>query len=133
MPTEVQIYKDGTVVPADLSTGGPSWDTSGNTTVNGYLTAAGFKVSTQTGFLKANGTVDTSTYITSATPPGGTADGQIQYKSGTAFAASTSLTFTSSTNLLSCSGDIIAFASDERLKTNFEPIENAVYKVSKLN
>jgi hypothetical protein len=33
---------------------------------------------------------------------------------------------------LSCSGDIIAFASDERLKTNFEPIENAVDKVLQL-
>jgi hypothetical protein len=133
MPTEVQIYKDATIIPADLSTGGPSWDTSGNATVTGNLTAAGFKVGTLTGFLKANGTVDPNTYITSATPPGGTADGQIQYKSGTAFAASTGLTFTSSTNLLSCSGDIVAFASDERLKTNFEPIENAVDKVSKLN
>ena len=50
MPTEVQIYKDGTVAPADLSTGGPNWDTSVNTTVNGNLTAAGFKVGTQTGF-----------------------------------------------------------------------------------
>jgi hypothetical protein len=135
MPTEVQIYKDGTVVADDLSTGGPSWDTSGNTTVNGNLTATGFKVGTQTGFLKANGTVDPNTYITSAPPtlPGGTANGQIQYKSETTFAGSTNLTFNSTTNVLSCGGDIIAFASDERLKTNFEPIENAVDKVSKLN
>ena len=131
MPTEVQIYKDGTVAPADLSTGGPNWDTSGNTTVNGNLTAAGFKVGTQTGFLKANGTVDTSTYLTAA-PSAGDANGQIQYRSGTGFGASAGLTFNSSTNVLSCSGDIIAFASDERLKTNFKPIENAVDKVLQL-
>jgi hypothetical protein len=130
MPTEVQIYKDATIIPADLSTGGPSWDT------DGYLTAAGFKVGSGTGFLKADGSVDTSTYLTSApapTTPGGTADGQIQYRSGTSFGASAGLTFNSTTNELSCSGDITAFASDERLKTNFEPIENAVDKVSKLN
>jgi hypothetical protein len=125
MPTEVQIFKDGTVVPDDLSTGGPSWDTTG------YLTATGFKVGTESGFLKANGDVDKSTYLTAA-PSAGTADGQIQYKNGSSFGASAGLTFNSSTNVLSCSNDIIAFASDERLKTNFEPIENAVDKVLKL-
>jgi len=125
MPTEVQIYKNATVLPEDLSTGGPSWDTSG------YLTATGFKVGTQSGFLKANGTVDINTYITSA-PSAGTDNGQIQYRSGSGFGASAGLTFNSSTNELSCSGDITAFASDERLKTNFEPIENAVDKVLQL-
>jgi hypothetical protein len=123
MPTEVQIYQNATIVPADLSTGGPSWDTTG------YLTATGFKVGTQSGFLKANGTVDTSTYLTAA-PSAGNADGQIQYRSGTGFGASAGLTFNGT--VLSCSNDIIAFASDERLKTNFEPIENAVDKVLQL-
>ena len=123
MPTEVQIYKDATIVADDLSTGHPTWDTSGN------LTAAGFKVGTQTGFLKANGTVDANTYLTSA-PSAGTVNGQIQYRNGTGFGASASLTF-DGTNL-SCSNDIIAFASDERLKTNIEPIENAVDKVLQL-
>jgi hypothetical protein len=127
MPTEVQIYSNKTILPEDLSTGGPTWDATG------YLTATGFKtVATQTGFLKANGTVDTNTYLTSATPPGGTADGQIQYKNGSDFAGSAGLTFNSTTNELSCSGDITAFASDERLKTNFKPIENAVDKVLQL-
>ena len=127
MPTEVQIYSNKTILPEDLSTGGPSWDTSG------YLTATGFKVGTQSGFLKANGTVDTNTYITSAPPtlPGGS-NTQIQYNNNGVFGASSGLTFNSSTNELSCSNDIIAFASDERLKTNFEPIENAVDKVLKL-
>ena len=128
MPTEVQIYQNATIIPEDLSTGGPTWDASG------YLTATGFKVGAQTGFLRANGTVDTTTYLTTATSPGGSSDGQIQYRSGSgaSFGASAGLTFNSTTNELSCSGDIIAFASDERLKTNFEPIENAVDKVLQL-
>jgi len=59
MPTEVQIYKDGTVVaddlaadavttvkilngnvtPAKLSTGGPNWDANGNLSASGDITA----------------------------------------------------------------------------------------------
>ena len=88
MPTEVQIYKDGTIAPADLSTGGPNWDTSGNLTATsfngtatglsgtpnitvGTVTATSFKTSTaSTGFLKADGNVDTNTYITQAVPVG---------------------------------------------------------------
>ena len=124
MPTEVQIYQNATIVPEDLSTGGPSWDASG------YLTATGFKVGTQSGFLKADGTVDTTSDST-GTPPGGTADGQIQYRNGSGFGASTGLTF-DGTNL-TVGGDITAFASDERLKTNIEPIENALDKVLSLN
>ena len=127
MPTEVQIYKDGTVAPADLSTGGPSWDSSGNLNATSFRKSGG----TSSQFLKADGSVDTSTYLTAA-PSAGTANGQIQYRSGTGFGAESGLTFNSSTNVLSCGGDIIAFASDERLKTNFEPIENAVDKVLQL-
>jgi len=126
MPTEVQIYKDATIIPADLSTGGPSWDTSGNLNATSFRKSGG----TSSQFLKADGSVDSTSYST-GTPPGG-ADGNIQYKNGSSFAGSTNLTFNSSTNVLSCGGDIIAFASDERLKTNFEPIENAVDKVLQL-
>lgn len=125
MPTEVQIYKDGTVAPADLSTGGPDWDAEGN------LNATSFKKLNGgiNQFLKADGSVDENIYLTAA-PSAGDANGQIQYRSGTGFGASAGLTF-NGTNL-SCSNDIIAFASDERLKTNFEPIENAVDKVLQL-
>jgi hypothetical protein len=122
MPTEVQIYKNATVLPEDLSTGGPNWDTSGN------LTATSFKKSngTSSQFLKADGSVDTSTYLTSAAG----ANTQIQYNNNGVFGGSAGLTFNGT--VLSCSNDIIAFASDERLKTNFKPIENAVDKVLKL-
>jgi hypothetical protein len=125
MPTEVQIFKNGTVLPEDLSTGGPNWDTSGNLNATSFRKSGG----TSSQFLKADGSVDTSTYLTAA-PSAGDADGQIQYRSGTGFGASAGLTFDGT--ILSCSNDIIAFASDERLKTNFEPIENAVDKVLKL-
>jgi hypothetical protein len=127
MPTEVQIYQNATIIPEDLSTGGPSWDSSGNLNATSFRKSGG----TSSQFLKADGSVDTSTYLTSA-PGAGGSNTQIQYNNNGVFGASASLTFTSSTNLLSCSGDIIAFASDERLKTNFEPIENAVDKVLKL-
>ena len=97
MPTEVQIYKNGTVLPEDLSTGGPSWDTSGNLTATsfngtltgnvngnatglsgtpnitvGIVTASSFVKSggTSSQFLKADGSVDSNTYITQAVPPG---------------------------------------------------------------
>ena len=36
----------------------------GNTTVDGIITASQFKVPDRTGFLKANGSIDTSTYLT---------------------------------------------------------------------
>ena len=126
MPTEVQIYQNATIIPEDLSTGGPSWDSSGNLNATSFRKSGG----TSSQFLKADGSVDSTSYST-GTPPGG-ADGNIQYKNGSSFAGSTNLTFNSSTNVLSCGGDIIAFASDERLKTNFEPIENAVDKVLQL-
>ncbi|NBP03213.1 MAG: tail fiber domain-containing protein, partial [Proteobacteria bacterium] len=110
---------------------GLEWKNSLN--LIGSVEASSFKKTngTSSQFLKADGTVDTNTYLTSA-PSAGSADGQIQYRSGTGFGASPGLTFTSSTNVLSCSGDIIAFASDERLKTNIKPIQNAVDKVLKL-
>jgi hypothetical protein len=92
------------------------------------LTATSFKKSngTSSQFLKADGSVDTSTYLTSAAG----ANTQIQYNNNGVFGGSAGLTFNGT--VLSCSNDIIAFASDERLKTNFKPIENAVDKVLKL-
>ena len=43
------------------------------------------------------------------------------------------LYFDASSNELSVTGDIIAFASDERLKTNIKPLENALEKVLSLS
>lgn len=100
---------------------------AGNATIiNGTLTATSIVKSggNSSQFLKADGSVD------SGTPPGGS-NGNVQYNNGSSFAGSNNLTF-DGTNL-SCGGDITAFASDERLKTNIEPIENALDKVLALN
>ena len=43
------------------------------------------------------------------------------------------ISFNASTNALTVNGDITAFASDIRLKTNIEQIEGAVAKVCKLS
>jgi len=100
------------------------------TTINGTLTVGTIVKSggTSSQFLKADGSVDSTSYST-GTPPGGN-NGNVQYKSGSSFAGSGNLTF-DGTNL-SCGGDIIAFASDERLKNNIEPITNAVDRVLQL-
>jgi len=42
--TSAKIF-DGTVVPADLSTGRPSWDASGNLTAGGIITAGNYIIS----------------------------------------------------------------------------------------
>jgi hypothetical protein len=61
---------NGAILTVDSSTAtGLAWKTSINTT--GIITASSFKTSTaSTGFLKADGTVDTNTYITQAVPVG---------------------------------------------------------------
>jgi len=112
-----------------LSEGHPYWDSSGNLTASSFVKSNG----TSSQFLKADGSVDGNTYLTAVTAPSpGGVEGSIQYRNNAGvFAGSNNLTF-NGTNL-SCSGDIIAFASDERLKTNIEPIENAVDKVLKLS
>jgi microcystin-dependent protein len=152
MPTEVQIFKDGTIIPADLSTGGPSWDTSGNVSISvsggkfkgplegnvtgnvtgnattaatasnltgtpditvGTVTATSFKTSTtSTGFLKADGTVDTNTYITQAVPVGSVFH----------FAASTA-----PTGYLKANGDPIpdGYGTVQGITTNF----SALYEI----
>jgi len=43
------------------------------------------------------------------------------------------ISFNSSSNELSVTGDLVAFASDERLKTNIKPLENALEKVLSLS
>jgi len=71
--TKVQnnFITDGSVTAAKLSTGHPTWDASGNTVISGIITASSFKASTpSSGFLKADGSVDTNTYVTQTVPTG---------------------------------------------------------------
>ena len=178
MPTEVQIYKDQTIVPADLSIGGPSWNSSGNLTVssltsNGGITNGGFdfvlgntdqsargnsgnsralvKDAGSTLVLNYGGDftggvrVDSGVKVNSNVSVGGivTIDGgdggvALRLNSGgdlqffNAANNGSAVLYCDTNNELRTNGDIVAFASDERLKTNIKPIENAVDKVLKL-
>ena len=53
--------------------------------------------------------------------------------SNTAATTSSKLTFNNTTGVLTVDNDIIAFASDERLKENIQPLENALDKVLALS
>jgi len=44
LPTTLNVPANGSVYPVSLSTGGPSWDATGNLTVTGNLTAQSYKV-----------------------------------------------------------------------------------------
>jgi hypothetical protein len=63
MPTEVQIYRDGTIVPADLSTGGPSWNSSGNLTATSFVKSGG----TASQYLMADGSTTTTFFAAGTT------------------------------------------------------------------
>jgi hypothetical protein len=81
-------------------------------------------------------TVDTKGRITAASVAnipqiGGSARHVIYRDDSTALTGSGNLTFDGTD--LSVGGDIIAFASDERLKENIQPLENALDKVLALN
>ena len=104
---------------------------TGGVTFSSKITASSFVKSggSSSGFLKADGSVDSNTYLTSApsTSPGGN-NNAVQYKSGSSFAGSDNLTF-DGTDLF-CKGDITAYSSsDQRLKDNITPIPNALDKV----
>ena len=61
-------------------------------------------------------------------------ENQVVFKNGSNTATTSSkLTFNDTTGVLTVDNDIIAFASDERLKENIQPLENALDKVLALN
>ena len=163
MPTEVQIFKNGTVLPEDLSTGGPSWDSSGNLNATSFRKSGG----TSSQFLKADGSVDTlsgdtvfsgNIFINNTAPTLYFQDtdqnsAMIHCNSNLLYFLRGGVNSTTWTQVngqwplylnltnndavfggnLSCVGDITAFISDIRLKTNIEPIQNALDKVLSLN
>jgi hypothetical protein len=172
MPTEVQIYKNQTIVPEDLSTGGPSWNRDGNLNVSsltstGGITNGGFDfilgnidqsargnsnnsralvkdsaatlvlnyAGDFTGGVRVDSIMSFSSTVTINGGGGGTAlrlnnGGDLQLFNGANNGSA--ILYCDNNNELRTNGDFVAFASDERLKTNFEPIENAVDKVLQL-
>jgi hypothetical protein len=173
MPTEVQIYKDKTIIPEDLSTGGPSWNSSGNLNVSsltstGGITNGGFDfilgntdqsargnsnnsralvkdsaatlvlnyAGDFTGGVRVDSIMSFSSTVTINGGGGGTAlrlnnGGDLQLFNGANNGSA--ILYCDNDNELRTNGDFVAFASDERLKTNIKPIENAVDKVLKLH
>ena len=111
---------------------------TGATTLSSTLSVAS-GITVTTGGINATGqTITASTFNGNATSASTAANlsfgsaGQVVFKnSSNDGATSGNLTF-DGTNL-GCAGDITAFASDERLKTNIEPLENALNKVLALS
>jgi hypothetical protein len=114
-----------TTLSSTLGVTGAATLSAGLTVSSGGITASGQTVTATT--FAGNAT----SASTSANLSFGSAN-QIVFKNGSNNGATSSnLTF-DGTNL-SVGGDITAFASDERLKTNIEPLENALDKVLALN
>jgi len=111
---------------------------TGATTLSSTLSVAS-GITVTTGGITATGqTITASTFAGNSTSASTAANlsfgsaNQVVFKNGSNNGATSSnLTF-DGTNL-GCAGDITAFASDERLKTNIEPLENALDKVLALN
>lgn len=104
---------------------GSTFDIKVNTVVTGSVTATSF-----VGSISAtNGVVSGSSQVTLSSTTGGGTTSNVQFGSlGIGMAAS------GVSGEIKATGDIIAFASsDNRLKENIKPIENALDKVSKIS
>ena len=119
-----------------ITIGGVSFD--GSASIN----LAGVNIA---GNQNTSGNAATATLATTVTTTGNSTDSlqRIAFHSQTSGSANlrndVGLRYNPSSNLLSVSGpgsfggDITAFASDERLKTNISPITDALFKVNSLN
>jgi hypothetical protein len=104
----------GVGIAQDLRVGG---------TIYGNLVGSVSGISTGTSNLLVNSSGDTGTWFVGLF--GGSGYRPASIDSG--------ITFNAATNVLSVTGDIIAFASDDRLKKNIKSIDNALSKVSSLS
>ncbi len=107
--------------------------------VSGRITASGGVTGNLTGNVTGNvtGNADTATklYVNSSSDSGTYRIALTETTNGgnKSFYSDSGLYFDASSNELSVTGDIVAFASDERLKTNIKPLENALEKVLSLS
>ena len=110
---------------SNISDDGTTISLGTNTIVTGSVTATSF-----VGSISAtNGVVSGSSQVTLSSTTGGGTSADVQFGSlGIGMAAS------GVSGEIKATGDIIAFASsDNRLKENIKPIENALDKVSKIS
>jgi len=124
-------------ITGDVDAPAVSFDGTGNVNLVTTLDSTGVVAATYgSATAVPQITVDVKGRITAASVVnipqiGGSANNVIYRDNSTALTGSDNLKF-DGTNL-SVAGDIIAFASDERLKENIQPLENALDKVLSLN
>ena len=83
--------------------------------------------------MSGNATSASAVYINSSSDTGTWYVSLVSGSGNQTPAYDAGLTYDAVNNALSVSGDITAFASDERLKTNIKPLENALEKVLSLS
>ena len=106
----------------NLSTNGSSLTVSGNVNATSFV-----------GSLTGNADTSTKVSIGGAGDTGNWYIPLVSNSGNQTPVIDAGLTYDASSNNLSVSGDITAFASDERLKTNIKPLENALEKVLSLS
>ena len=123
----VNVPGDGTVTPVKLSTGGPSWNTSGDVNVSGVITATSYygDGSNLSGIGATVG-IDTTTNATFYPLFTQATSGIVTSTN----VADSKLTFNPSLGKLTAT--IVNSSSDENLKKDIVTIDNALEKVKQL-
>ena len=112
------------------------WSSSTGNEVNKIVrrdASGNFTAGTITAALSGNATSASAVYINSSSDTGTWYVSLVSGSGNQTPAYDAGLTYDAVNNALSVSGDITAFASDERLKTNIKPLENALEKVLSLS
>lgn len=109
------IIKNGGVTPTKLSTGAPTWDSSGNVTVSGNLTSTGVFTASSNASISGNTTIGGLLTLTGSL-----------IRSGTSSGRTVSLTTGSSTpNAISFgwnSGDLLVTVDGVEFKVTLTPV-----------
>ena len=112
------------VVTGGVGVGG-NLNVAGNLSVSGTISATIDGVTEDANAVRINGAGNSGEFFVGLIP-----DTSSTYRTP---AIDSGIRFNAGTNVLSVEGDIVAFASDDRLKTNIKQIENALDKVVSLS
>jgi len=113
-------------------TGNVTGNLTGNVTGNLTGNVTG-NVTGSSGSCTGNAATSSATYVNGSGDTGSWYVALVSSTGNSTVTLDSGLTYNASTNALSVTGDITAFASDIRLKTNIRPIENALSKVCSLS